>query len=199
MKLTHSFYSAFVALKLPMRKRAIAACFRGASFVCTRVLPILLAGVLFVACGQQLQVESVDAGQRANFDNLVAGLDALGYEGLIVEAKTEKAVSIVTDTARIQERNAEKESTDATAFAFYSYVEKKIVMAETGAWLKTPNGKSELNLTEQAAEVVLAHELGHALGLDHTETGLMQPGIAIGCLDRAAECLVEALQAKGKL
>lgn len=199
MKLAHSFYSAFVALKFPMRKRAVAACFRGASFVCIRVLPILLAGVMFVACGTQLQVESVDAGQRASFDNVVAGLDALGYAGLIVEAKTEKAVSIVTDTVRVQERNEAKADNEATALAFYSYTENKIVMVETGVWVSSVNGRGEISVNTRTANVILAHELGHALGLDHTETGLMQPNIAIGCLDRAAECLVEALKATGKL
>lgn len=168
------------------------------SIVLVEIVPVILP-LLLIACGPQLRVKSVDEAQRATFDKLVADLDTLGFDGLIAQAATEDAFSIVTDTARIQERNAKKAADEAGAMAFISYEEKTLVMAEVGEWLLMPDGKTEMSLSAQSAEIVMAHELGHAFGLDHTETGLMQPGMAIGCLDRAAECLVEALQAKGKL
>lgn len=44
---------------------------------------------------------------------------------------------------------------------------------------------------------VLAHEWGHALGLEHTKSGLMQADDGIECNGREGECMWEALNNKG--
>lgn len=51
------------------------------------------------------------------------------------------------------------------------------------------------SLAKENVRVVIAHELGHALGLHHFgETGLMSPRLATECRGREAECLREALR-----
>lgn len=57
----------------------------------------------------------------------------------------------------------------------------------------------KLILSERGVRVILAHELGHAMGLTHTKAGLMRAGIDQSCYDREAECLIDALAEQGKL
>lgn len=133
------------------------------------------------ACGPQLHVSSVDPETQPYLDHITSNLQALGYEGLIVAHKD--GVAIVADNALIAERNDVAQSQ-----AFYSARRNLIAL---------PSGDPD----KGKVRLMLAHELGHAFGLPHSDHGLMMPDkypdYCYG--SNAAICLIEALRDGGKL
>ena len=65
-----------------------------------------------------------------------------------------------------------------------------VTVMPPGEWV---NGR---RLTPEAVGVIVAHEIGHALGLPHTALGLMRAEVDGTCIGREAECLREALDGR---
>lgn len=143
--------------------------------------------LLLIACGSpQLQVANVDPAWEPVFLKLQADLKELGYETLINDPS---GIAVLVDAQRVVEVSAEY------AMGFWDPEHREVVLPPIGEWITYPNNQQWM-LAPTYSDVLLAHELGHAMGLHHTVTGLMAPGASPECIGRAAECLLEALTSR---
>ena len=155
--------------------------------------------ILLLASCTQLRVASVDEVVQPAFDVITSDLKALGYSDLVKMDR--KGITIVNDDALVQARLDNPES---KGIAYWDDENDRIVMPKPDTWYHytkedgTPGGNLK---TQLGIELILAHEMGHAFGLPHTDHGIMG---AHGegddeCTRRAAACLVESLREKGML
>lgn len=149
-----------------------------------------LLAFLLIACGPEriyppnhIDIRSVDETWKTVYQQLQGDLVVLGQnilrdskEGLVIQ---------------VDEQVVERE-----ARAVYQPALKRIAVMPLETWVEYRN--SSIYLEKPFATVVLAHEVGHAMGLAHSATGLMSVKDAdlTQCIDRAAECLIEALDGR---
>ncbi len=151
MKLAHSFLSAFVLLRLPMRKSAVALAFRGANLLFRQLLPILLP-ILMAACGRGGISVSAEASVALAIDAVNGELNEL-RGCLWIAPQGDFPIHVVVDSARL----------DAEGY------EAATAPGEDSAIIFMNPQSEPLYLWR----VAYLHELGHALGLQHEPSGLM--------------------------
>ena len=161
--------------------------------------------LLLAACEQQprdmrtrFHPRSVAEVYAHTFEQLAAATNAeLGYDCLAVDPVGGTG-SITVDDALLDARMASGPDLHVNGLYFEST--NTIVMGTPfGKLPDTPIGTCVAAGTCHVATVWLAHEVGHALGLEHTEghTGLMRPQGDSECGRNEARCLVDALRAGG--
>jgi hypothetical protein len=141
---------------------------------------LLFALVTLAACGKPpatlpLHFEAVDVRLVPAFERLAADLERThGTPVIALDAKPGEGWTALVDTARVESEFG------AHGGGFYDPATRQI-------FLKA--------LDRYTTQAVLAHEVGHALGLDHTPGGIMAEGTHEmgGCLDTPADCLMQAL------
>ncbi len=164
------------------------------------VIPLILSlSLLMTGCGKpepQLYIASVDFSLVADFDDLRAHVNyAAGHEVISLEYH-EAAYTIQQPTA---ENFVAGVGSNPSAWGITITRKRLILIAPAGVPFAIDNGGTA-TLSEGAVKYVLAHELGHALGLQHTDHGIMQPGFAVPeCIDHESACLVAALREGGVL
>lgn len=151
----------------------------------------ILLTLFLVACQQErifpvthITVSSVDVTWKPIYTQLQSDLKALGDDIL---RDGPDGLAIVVDGPLAAMNNAR---------GIYQPEHKRIVLMPLETWVDY--GDKQIYLTAPFAMVVLAHEVGHAMGLAHSATGLMSVKDAdlTQCIDRAAECLIEALDGR---
>lgn len=154
----------------------------------------LLLLSLLAACSPSLSVSHVDPELRPILDSLVRDLTALGYPDLLVETPA-GGVHLVADTYRVQRRIDE---TGKLTTGFFDPSTDEIVLPGVDEPLSL--GRNSWRLFASGLKLVLAHELGHAFGLEHSDRGLMTSSLNYAeCGNRPAECLIEALDLPARL
>lgn len=109
--------------------------------------------------------EAINAGYRA-----LAGRDLPATFGFRV------------DDAKIEDRR--KQMKKGVAASYFEF-ENEVVMPSKKWW--------EAHYHLRVYRSSFAHEIGHAMGLEHSETGLMMERGDPACVDREGECLFIAL------
>jgi hypothetical protein len=135
--------------------------------------------LMLMACGEargRLVVSHVDPALRSVFDRLLGELPDLveeGPNGVII-------VAGVPDLADSEE-----------AVGLWQPGLNRITVVAEGTLVKRSSGS--FFLSESTVELCLAHELGHAMGMRHSNLGIMAPRLGSnGCRDRASDCLRQA-------
>lgn len=138
--------------------------------------------LLFVtACGTapEYHPRAVDPIYADTFYVLASDVnDALGY-GCLARDPDRGTGEIVADNRRVAEAG---ELLGAAIAGFADVTTKTVVMREADPRVFP------------SAAMLMTHEVGHMLGLDHADTGLMSPHGDATCIGREAACLVLALQ-----
>ncbi len=148
----------------------------------------LIALVLLSGCGIQsvLRVGAVSPSVTPAFERLRAELAAeSGYDILVPAAD---GVWIVADAKRIAARSQE---TGGNSGGFWNPNMREIVLPPPDAELRVAD--VTFMPSEEYYAVLLAHEIGHAMGLPHTSSGLMSATMDRDCIGAAALCLLDAL------
>lgn len=164
------------------------------------MLKAVLSICLLAACGSsglaqhsKLAVKSVSPELQEEYGSVIEELYALGRAGLIVYAPGSNGVEIIGDTAAIIEKNKTVFSggyfDPNTNRIYLPLAEDKVPIKYGGSF-----SLSKLGLT-----LAMAHELGHAFGLEHTDHGLMTPDLNSQCLLTPGACLVAALKENGNI
>jgi hypothetical protein len=149
--------------------------------------------LIFIACGPPpptVVIGSVEATIVNLVDELAAEVNAAAPYEVVLRAPT--GISIQTSTTL----SAQVPDDDYQAVGLWEPGEKRISVVPPDIWVEQDGGSKALTPTP-VVKLILAHELGHAMGLKHTHDGLMTKVVNVKCLDRAAECLVEALGIHG--
>ena len=143
---------------------------------------VLVIATILSACGQRVvYVGHVDTSIAGDFDALQSDMPDIikrDASGVTLTVGTEALVDFYLDTGRpcvgLNDNGV-------------------ITIAPAGVKIRLTE-YTFTSLAKENVKVVIAHELGHALGLHHLgETGLMSPRLATECRGREAECLREAL------
>lgn len=153
-----------------------------------RLTTVLQLGFL-VACGLSVNVRSVDPAIEPVAASLLADL-ALAYPGLVTADPEREGIAIVVD----YERTVSSLTTTRGGATWFPS-ESTILMPVPGIRYNylIEDKRQILVLSYGSVKMFLAHELGHALGLGHSATGLMHPNGDYSCVGKEATCLVEAL------
>jgi hypothetical protein len=148
--------------------------------------------ILLACCKTTVGIEKVDAEAREPLDQLIADLRALGRWDVVGYAKP--GISVRVDAAFISQYNQEQKS---CADALYDRVQRVATISSQHEWTACYQGTTHVKLSLLGQKAALAHELGHAAGLEHSTSGIMSPDGGRECIYHIAECLIIALdQAK---
>ncbi len=75
--------------------------------------------------------------------------------------------------------------------------QRRIIIAPANVWIRL-DARNAFRITERSAKYILAHELGHAMGLAHAPTGIMTAtGEDADCVGNEALCLHDDLVIAG--
>lgn len=131
------------------------------------------------ACGEAPTYRPVSVDDRflSDFDAIATEANhLLGYKAIAMDSEHGQGLVRVDDEFLTELGNAHRHFTIAVTAS-----KGEIVMRA-------------YPLPYEHKGMYLAHEIGHTLGLDHTDHGLMQSDGDPSCVGREGRCLVEALR-----
>lgn len=156
--------------------------------------------LMLASCAEQrawethvvITIDSIDRPLYRTTEDLLLEAEIEAQATLFARGKNGDGYRIIQDTNFIAAQAARDGSTVGTTTQ-----DQRVVVPETGVAYQGFGGKW-VSLPPEKLKDVLAHELGHAMGLVHTDHGLMQSN-NWSCIGKEAKCLVEALREQGAL
>ncbi len=120
------------------------------------------------------------------YDELQSEVNALAhYEMLKIDAQGHGGIqydqAAIAEHARAQLQNPDAKGSITVAFT----------------WFKTIYIGDYDHVSGSIRKAVMAHEIGHAMGLVHTNSGLMKPEVDLAVIGHEAFALVQALNEQG--
>ncbi len=163
-------------------------------------LPTIIALVLAAGCGSpypHFEASSVEYSLLGAFGELQAEVNALAQHALISTGDGPDSYDLIQDmntfTQYLSERNVPK-----TLLGVCQHAPHTILIIPADVKI-TIDADESAYIPRKRIKSILAHEIGHAMGLKHTSSGLMDPIMTSECVGREAQCLLSALRGDQKM
>lgn len=166
-------------------KAKFFSLFVAASMIaCGTAKPTFIAGTVVDGLKPAFLKLARETSSMAHYDMLAVAADGKGWAIKFDKAELDTINKTVKDAMVMGHTDGEKETITMIANGDVS----------CNGWCMRMEAENQAS--------ILAHELGHAMGLQHVDSGLMQPNVsqyAPSCNGHEAQCLIEALKDQGLL
>jgi hypothetical protein len=156
----------------------------------------LIAMLLLASCAAEEEVDTrpkfnpglIDLPLRAGFDRIAADINqALNYTA--VEYRDDSSAAVVMSN--------DPKILEGWTVGLWSHAAETVYIMGDRLERERYSAYGNTFLTEDTRLLILAHEIGHALGLRHADHGIMTPNALQAdqgsCYTRIGECIREAL------
>lgn len=153
-------------------------------------LELIFISIFLICCSDEkvILISNIDTKAQLSFDFINNELNDRYKENLFL--KNDSGVSIVVDSVRL---GIEKDNKERHGIGIFLSNSREIILPDPSQFVIYNDGNMFL-VNEEYLKVILAHELAHSVGIEHSKLiRLMNEVPSVDCIDKVAECLLEAI------